>query len=79
MDNAKIDALSGWKVSSRFNDKERAALDWTEALVNVSDTFGKDSYFSPLKAHFSDTEISDLTFAISLMSAFNRLAIGMRQ
>ncbi|MBV4365232.1 carboxymuconolactone decarboxylase family protein [Erwinia sp. BNK-24-b] len=79
VDNAKIDALSGWKVSSRFNDKERAALDWTEALVNVSETFGKDSYFNPLKAHFSDTEISDLTFAISLMSAFNRLAIGMRQ
>ena len=32
-----------------------------------------------LKAHFSDAEISDLTFAIALMSAFNRLAISMRK
>ncbi|MDV3444078.1 carboxymuconolactone decarboxylase family protein, partial [Pseudomonas otitidis] len=28
--------------------------------------------------HFSDTEISDLSFACALMNAFNRLAVGMR-
>ena len=28
--------------------------------------------------HFSAKEISDLTFAISLMNCFNRLAVGMR-
>jgi alkylhydroperoxidase family enzyme len=31
-----------------------------------------------LKDTFSDTEISDLTIAVSLMNAFNRLAVGMR-
>ena len=35
--------------------------------------------FEALKAHFSDTEIADLTFAISIMNAFNRLAVSMRQ
>lgn len=79
MENAKIDALAGWRVSHHFNDKETAALQWTEALVNVGDTFASDDYFAALKEHFSDSEISDLTFAVSLMSAFNRLAIGMRQ
>ncbi|MFT4191106.1 MAG: carboxymuconolactone decarboxylase family protein, partial [Comamonas sp.] len=38
-----------------------------------------DEDFEPLKAHFSDAEITDLSFAVALMSAFNRLAIGMRQ
>ncbi|WP_034944267.1 carboxymuconolactone decarboxylase family protein [Erwinia oleae] len=79
VDNAKIDALAGWRVSNHFVEKEKAALQWTEALVNVDKSFAADEYFAPLHAFFSDSEISDLTFAISLMSAFNRLAIGMRQ
>lgn len=58
---------------------ERAALAWTEALTHVDQTHAPDADFEPLKAHFSDVEISDLTFAIALMSAFNLLAIGMRQ
>ncbi|SPJ34464.1 carboxymuconolactone decarboxylase family protein [Kushneria phyllosphaerae] len=77
--DAKLDSLSGWRVSTRFDDRERAALTWAESLVNVAKTHAPDEDFEPLKAHFSDIEISDLTFAVSLMSAFNRLAIGMRQ
>lgn len=77
--DAKLDALAGWRASERFSERERAALAWTEALTHVDKTSAPDEDFDPLKAHFSDAEISDLTFAIALMSAFNRLAIGMRQ
>jgi alkylhydroperoxidase family enzyme len=66
-------------VSPHFSDRERAALCWTEALVDVAHTHAPDADFDPLKAHFTDAEIADLSFAIALMSAFNRLAIGMRQ
>lgn len=77
--NAKLDSLAGWRVSALFSEREKAALAWTESLVAVATTHAPDEDFEPLKAHFSDAEISDLTFAIALMSAFNRLAIGMRQ
>ncbi|MBH1964109.1 MAG: carboxymuconolactone decarboxylase family protein [Comamonadaceae bacterium] len=77
--NAKLDSLAGWRVSALFNERERAALAWTESLVAVATTHAPDEDFEPLKAHFSDAEISDLSFAVALMSAFNRLAIGMRQ
>ncbi|MGE8500579.1 MAG: carboxymuconolactone decarboxylase family protein [Pseudomonas sp.] len=77
--NAKLDSLAGWRVGEHFTPRERAALAWTEALTHVDQTHAPDSDFEPLKAHFSEVEISDLTFAIALMSAFNRLAIGMRQ
>ena len=77
--NAKLDSLAGWRVSALFNERERAALAWTESLVAVATTHAPDVNFEPLKAYFSDAEISDLSFAIALMSAFNRLAIGMRQ
>ncbi|MBB5360021.1 AhpD family alkylhydroperoxidase [Rhodanobacter sp. ANJX3] len=77
--DAKLDALAGWHASSHFDERERAALEWTESLVNVAQTHAPDKDFDAVKAHFSDTEMADLSFAIALMSAFNRLAIGMRQ
>ena len=79
MAHAKIDSLAGWRVSPLFDARERAALAWTESLVEVARTHAPDADFAPLQAHFSDAEISDLSFAVALMSAFNRLAIGMRQ
>lgn len=74
-----LDSLAGWRVSAHFSERERAALAWTESLVNVARTHAPDEDFLPLKAHFSDAEIADLSFAVALMSAFNRLAIGLRQ
>src|SRR5690606_25105948 len=79
MAQIKLDSLAGWRVSEQFDARERAALAWTESLTHVDQTHAPDEDFEPLKAHFSDVEISDLSFAIALMSAFNRLAIGMRQ
>ena len=79
MADAKLDSLAGWRVSELFSERERAALNWAESLTHVDQTHAPDEDYEPLKAHFSDVEISDLTFAIALMSAFNRLAVGMRQ
>lgn len=79
MEQAKLDALAGWRVSGHFSERERAVLAWTESLTHVDRTHAPDEDYEPLKQHFSDAEISDLCFAIALMSAFNRLAIGMRQ
>ncbi len=75
----KLDGVAGWRVSAHFSDRERAALAWAESLTDVARTHAPDEDFAPLKAHFSDVEIADLTFAVALMGAFNRLAIGMRQ
>ncbi|BES82911.1 alkyl hydroperoxide reductase AhpD [Pectobacterium araliae] len=77
--DAKLDSLAGWRVSPHFSERERVALAWTESLVDVAHSHAPDEDFEPLKAQFSDTEVADLSFAIALMSAFNRLAIGMRQ
>ncbi|WP_338758936.1 carboxymuconolactone decarboxylase family protein [Massilia sp. METH4] len=76
---AKLDSLAGWRVAEHFTGRERAALAWTESLTHVDRTHAPDEDYEPLKQYFSDVEISDLCFAIALMSAFNRLAIGMRQ
>ncbi|WP_295518328.1 carboxymuconolactone decarboxylase family protein [uncultured Pseudomonas sp.] len=75
---AKLDRLAGWRISELFDARERAALEWAETLTHVSDKGAPDALYEPLKAHFSDAEISDLTMAVALMNAFNRLAVGMK-
>ncbi len=79
VDNAKLDQLAGWRVSHAFSDRERAALEWADSVTLIAATGAPDSAFEALQTHFSDAEIADLTFAISIMNAFNRLAISMRQ
>jgi len=79
MEQIKLDTLAGWKVSEYFSDKERAALAWAESLTLIADSQAGDDVYLPLLGLFSAEEITDLTFAASLMNAFNRLAISMRQ
>lgn len=78
VDQVKLDALAGWRVSHHFSDSERAALAWAEDLTHIAENRAEDSVYQPLLSHFSAEQISDMTFAISLMNAFNRLAVSMR-
>ncbi|HKM98521.1 MAG TPA: carboxymuconolactone decarboxylase family protein [Buttiauxella sp.] len=78
VDQTKLDALAGWKVSHHFSDKERAALAWAEAITLITEGGAEDAVYQPLLQFFTAQEISDLTFTASLMNAFNRLAVSMR-
>lgn len=74
----KLDTLAGWRVSTHFTPRERAALAWAESVTAIGETHAPDEVYLPLQNHFSPEEISDLTFAISIMNALNRMAISMR-
>ncbi|HEI8867695.1 carboxymuconolactone decarboxylase family protein [Serratia sp. AKBS12] len=77
--HGKVDMLAGWRVSNAFSERERAALEWAESVTLIAASHAPDSVFKPLEQHFSAAEISDLTFAICIMNAFNRLAISMKK
>lgn len=62
-----------------FGARERAALAWAETVTRVADTAIPDAEFQAASAVFSDKELTDLTIAIGLMNAYNRLAIGFRR
>ncbi|WP_390895959.1 carboxymuconolactone decarboxylase family protein [Proteus terrae] len=66
-------------MSERFTDKEQAALLWAEAVSNISAKNTDDNIYQQVKAYFTDIEMSDLTLAIGLMNAFNRIAVSLRQ
>ena len=75
----RIDTVAGWRISPHFTDSERAALAWADAVTEITEGHAPDELFLALKEHFTDIQISDLTFAIAVMNALNRLAISMRR
>lgn len=77
---AKLMLVSAWQeAGDTFNARERAALAWTEAVTLVSATHVPDSVFAEVSAHLSEKEIADLTIAIGLINAYNRIAISFRR
>jgi AhpD family alkylhydroperoxidase len=74
----RLYGLDAWRESPYYNDRERAALDWTESVTLISSTHAPDQLFDQLKAQFSESEIVDLIYAISTINAWNRIAISLR-
>ena len=70
--------LNGWRDSSLYTDRERAALACTEALTIVADTHAPDDVYGQVRAQFADAELVNLTTLIGLINLWNRLMIGFR-
>lgn len=70
----KVNAVAGWREAHRFFDeKERAALNWAEAVNAVPHRTPSDADFEAVKQQFSDAEIAELTFCVGAIRAWNML------
>ena len=74
----RLYGLDAWRESSYYTDKERAALEWTEALTNISEGHAPDHVYDLVRSHFSEKELAELTWLIAAINAWNRVAISMR-
>ncbi|MFL9864895.1 carboxymuconolactone decarboxylase family protein [Paraburkholderia fungorum] len=68
-----------WRETPFFTDRERAALEWTEALTLVSQEHVPDAVWQAVRPHFSDEELADLTLLVCAINAWNRFAIAFRK
>jgi AhpD family alkylhydroperoxidase len=76
----KLLLLQVWRdTGDLFSDRERAALQWAEALANIAETHAPDADYQAARDQFSDKELADLTYAVALINAYNRIAIGFRR
>lgn len=75
----RLYTLSAWQETPFFNDRERAALAWTEAVTCVADTQVPDDVFKRVREQFTEKELADLTLAIVTINGWNRLAIAFRK
>ncbi len=74
----RLDGIAVCHECPFFDESERAALAWAEAVTRLPDTNAPDNVYESLKEYFSEQQIVDLTLIISLMNTWNRLAVGFR-
>lgn len=74
----RLYALSAWRETPFYTERERAALEWTEALTLISENDLPDLLYNSVHKHFNEKEMVALTMAVIAISGWNRLAIGFR-
>lgn len=74
----RLYGLNAWRESPYYSDRERAALEWTEAVTFVAEGNVPDRVYEAVRPHFSEKELADLTWAIAAINAWNRMAIAFR-
>jgi len=73
----KLVLVPVWReAGTLFDDTERAALAWAETVTRVAETGVPDAEYEAVAAAFGQKQLADLTIAIGLMNAYNRMAIS---
>jgi AhpD family alkylhydroperoxidase len=73
----RIVGVSDWLGSAGYTQRERSALAWTAAVTNIQDGHAPDAVYGEVREHFSEVETVNLTFAITTINAWNRIAIAL--
>jgi AhpD family alkylhydroperoxidase len=72
----RVALVGAWREAPCYNERERAALAWTEHLTLVADKRAPDDVYAALDAQFTKEEQVKLTMAIIVINGWNRLAVG---
>lgn len=74
----KLDTVAGWRESRFFDQRERAALAWAEALTTLPAGAPPDATYEALRPHFDERGIAELTMAVAIINTWNRLGVGLQ-
>jgi AhpD family alkylhydroperoxidase len=74
----RLHHIAVWRESPLFSPRERAALAWTEILTHLPAEGVPDEVYEHVREQLSEKELSDLTFLVMTINAWNRVNIGFR-
>jgi len=74
----RLYVLPAWREAPFYTERERAALEWTEAITLIDHSHVSDELYERVRAHFDEKELVDLTLAVTTINTWNRLAIAFR-
>ncbi len=74
----RLYALNAWRQTPFYTDRERAALEWTEAVTLIDEGHVPDDLFLRVREEFGEEELVNLTLAIVAINGWNRFAIAFR-
>jgi alkylhydroperoxidase family enzyme len=72
----RLVALGAWRSASLFTEKERVALEWSEAVTFLSRSRVPDGFYTAMRQWFTDIEIVKLTMIIAATTAWNRMEMS---
>src|SRR6476659_7383747 len=55
----RLYGLDAWRESPYYSDRERAALEWTEAVTLVTKGSGSDAVYDRVRSQFNEKELAD--------------------
>jgi AhpD family alkylhydroperoxidase len=70
--------LDAWREAPMYSERERAALELTEAITDIAHGHVEDELYERVKGKFSDEELVALVVAVTAINAWNRLSITFR-
>lgn len=74
----RIHHLAIWHESPLFDERERAALEWTEVLTRLPAHGVPDEVYERVRQQFSEADLAALTFLIVAINGWNRLGVAFR-
>ena len=74
----RMHLLNAWREAPLYTARERAALEWVEAITLLTEGHVPDAVFEEVREQFDDKELADLTMAIAAINTWNRMAISFR-
>ena len=77
--SGKLVQVAAWRESPLFSDRERIALDLTEAMTRMDPAHGvPDALFEAARREFGDAALAALVSKILSINAWNRLMVAYR-
>ncbi|WP_019055670.1 carboxymuconolactone decarboxylase family protein [Streptomyces prunicolor] len=75
----RIIQLGAWEESRHFyTEKELAAIELTEAVTVITDSFVPDEVYERAAEQFEEAELAQLIAAITVINAWNRFGVSTR-
>src|SRR3954466_4146413 len=74
----RLYGLNAWRETPYYSARERAALEWTEALTLVTEGHVPDDVYERVREHFSEEELLHLSLAVVAINGWNRLNVAAR-
>jgi AhpD family alkylhydroperoxidase len=72
----RLHHVAVWRESPLFDARERAALEWTEALTKLGPHGVPDEIYNAVRAVLSEKELSELSFMVVAINGWNRMSVG---
>lgn len=74
----RLHHVAAWRESPLFGARERAALAWTEILTSLPAEGVPDEVYQRVRTALSEKELSDLTFLVMSINAWNRVNVAFQ-